>query len=171
MAELLIKLAALLTKLRDSLNQVPRVSLYDTAKSLLAQHLTLDPAVPPELGCAEAISVVLYKSGIPVPTKGFPGTVGLYEYVKASPSFKLIPIPEPGALLISITKGDNHGHTGIFGKLGLQFPGDYGILSNNSDNGLFQEKWSWMAWQKHYEKSLGLQTVIFRAVDNTKSTG
>lgn len=163
MLELLKKLLSLLQQLQAVQATEKPSSLYDTAKGLLGRHLTLDESVGKELGCAEAMSYVLKQAGVSgIPLKGFSGTIGLNQFLRESASFVKIASPEAGAIVVSVTVGSNHGHTGIFGKLGLQYPNDYGILSNNSDTGLLSEHWSWEKWKNYYIAEKKLETNIYR---------
>lgn len=139
------------------------LTIYEVAKGSLGRHLTLNNNVPPELGCAEAVSAVLIKSGITgIPPKGFEGTNDLYTFLQESPLFVDIANAEDGAIIVSPSKiGANgqittHGHVGICAK--------YGILSNESDNGLFAEKFSYQSWNDYYVHTLGLPVYFFRAV-------
>jgi hypothetical protein len=75
--------------------------------------------------------------------------------------------PEPGALIISPTgygTGRITGHTGFLGKYGKMYPGDYGIVSNDSNSGLLLELWDLTRWQKYYGKQGGLPVAFFRAL-------
>lgn len=137
--------------------------IYEIAKGSLGQHLTLNQNVPAELGCAESVSTVLKKSGIPgIPDAGFEGTNELYTFLRGSKSFVQVPNAEDGAVIVSPSLiGANgqikvHGHAGICGK--------YGIMSNESDNGLFTETWSYQNWHDYYVNTLGLYVNFFRAV-------
>lgn len=144
--------------------------IYDEAKKCLEPvplHVTLNPQVPNDVGCAEAVSYILKNAGIEgIPAEGFPGTIGLWAFLSANPLFICTNFPEAGAILVSVTDTGNgkvEGHTGIVGMFGLQFPEDYGIISNNSDTGLVLETWSWSAWQKNYSELGQLQTGLFVA--------
>lgn len=147
--------------------------IYNEAKACLGMHITLNPNVPADVGCMEAVSFVLQKSGITgIPTTGFAGTAQGYEWLLSNSAFKLIPQPEQGAIVISPTgygRPTNdplyvEGHVGILGAFGLQFPNEFGILSNNSDNGLFQEKWDLLTWWLNYGEKGHLPVAIFRAL-------
>lgn len=142
--------------------------IYNEAKACLGQHITLNPAVSPEVGCAEAVSYVLLKAGIAaIPQAGIAGTAQLYTWLSTNPHFIRVEAPEQGAVIISPTglgNGTVEGHTGILGAFGVQFPNEYGILSNNSDNGLFQEKWNLLTWYENYGQKGGLPVAIFRAL-------
>ena len=139
--------------------------LYDTAKSLLGTHLTLDPRVSPELGCAEAISAILEHLGIAgVPKQGFAGTYDLYNWLKSNTRFQKVTNFEAGAIIISPTglsaTGSPHGHVGICGKPEL----GSGIMSNDSQSGLFLELWSFPTWQQYYQNTLKFPVYFFRYI-------
>ncbi len=127
--------------------------LYTLAKAAIGKHLTLDPNIPSDVGCAEAVSYLLWKLGAPIPSKGIAGTAALEAWVVASGLFIKRAHAGIGFLIFSSTgtgNGTVEGHTGVLAFFNLQFKNDWGILSNNSDNGLFQEKWSLDAWTKNY---------------------
>jgi hypothetical protein len=142
--------------------------IYDIAKDSLGKHITLNTNVPNEVGCAEAVSYVLKKASIgSLPVSGFAGTADLYRFLLDNNQFHLIEQPEQGAIIVSPTgfgNGKVEGHTGILGGFGVQFPNEYGILSNNSDNGLFQEKWNLLTWWENYGLKGHLPVALFRAL-------
>ena len=142
--------------------------IYNAAKGGLGEHLTLNHLVPAEVGCCEAVSKVLSLAGFPVPAEGIPNTLSLYTWLKSNPNFTEIGEPEPGAILVSTANptgsGIVSGHTGVFGQLGAEYTGDFGIMSNNSDSGVFLELWSWKNWQKYFIEYGKLETGIFLAV-------
>lgn len=142
--------------------------VYNEAKACLGLHITLNNNVPADVGCAEAVSFVLTKSGITgIPAAGFAGTADLYRWLLANPHFKLIEQPEQGAVIVSPTgfgNGTVEGHTGIIAAFGLQYPNEFGILSNNSDNGLFQEKWNLLTWWENFGEKGHLPVAIFRVL-------
>lgn len=141
--------------------------IYNEAKICLGKHITLNSNVPNDVGCAEAVSFVLKNSGIAgIPTEGFPGTAGLYEWLLTNPSFKRIEAPQQGAIIVSPTgygNGTVEGHTGILGAFAVQFPNEYGILSNDSNTGLFSEKWNLLTWWEDYGIKGGLPVALFIA--------
>lgn len=142
--------------------------VYNEAKACLGLHITLNNNVPADVGCAEAVSFVLTKAGITgIPAAGFAGTADLYRWLLSNPQFKIIEQPEQGAVIVSPTgfgNGTVEGHTGIIAAFGLQYPNEFGILSNNSDNGLFQEKWNLLTWWENYGLKGHLPVAIFRVV-------
>lgn len=142
--------------------------IYLEAKACLGTHITLNKNIPNEVGCAEAVSFVLKNASVlNIPVGGFPGTLGLYQWLSSNPHFVRIEAPEQGAIIVSPTgmgNGAIEGHTGIIGAFGVQFPNEYGILSNDSDNGLFSEKWNLLTWWEHYGQKGDLPLAIFRAI-------
>lgn len=132
-------------------------SIYLAAKTCLHTHITLDPSVPKELGCAEAVSFVLKKAGVSgLPGAGFPGTSALYSWLGAN--FQIVTSPMPGDVIISPTGTSSisspHGHTGIVAQ--------YGVLSNDSDTGLWLEKYTLDTWKTYFGDTLGFPIYYFR---------
>lgn len=121
--------------------------LYQAAKSCLGQHITLDPSVPPDLGCAEAVSFVLQKAGAPMPAPGFAGTSQLYQWLRNTPVFEFVTSPNPGDIILSPSGSPGstleHGHVGVVAR--------YGILSNNSYTGKFDEALTFPIWKDFYQ--------------------
>jgi hypothetical protein len=142
--------------------------IYNNLLAYLEEHCTLDNSVPADVGCAEAVSFILHKSGIAgLPITGIAGTATLYEWLSHNPHFKRVYTPEAGALIISPTGYGNNtvsGHTGFLGKYGKYYAGDWGIVSNDSSTGLLLELWNLNRWQKHYGQQGGLPVAFFRAL-------
>lgn len=143
-------------------------TIYNNAKSYLGKHITLNKNVPAEVGCAESLSYVLKNSGIGgIPGGGIEGTAALYDFLTQSVQFERIQSPEKGCIIVSPTghgNGTVRGHTGILGGFGVQYPNDWGILSNDSQTGLFLELWRLSYWQKFYGDMGGLPIAFFKAV-------
>lgn len=136
--------------------------IYQEAKSSLGKHMTLNDSIPAEVGCSEAICAILKNVGISVPTNGIPGTANLAEWLKNNPNFGSIDTIHSelgrGTIIVSPTgqgNGSVRGHTGILG--------DYGILSNDSQSGLFLELWTLDKWNQFYGKQGGLPILLFEA--------
>ncbi len=142
--------------------------IYASAKDSLGKRMTLNDTVPPEVGCAEAVSTVLQRAGVAgIPATGIASTLNLYTWLKNNTKFEEIDKPEPGAVVISPTgtgNGKVRGHTGIVGAFSAMYSGDYGICSNDSNTGLFLELWSVSKWQTYYESYGGLPMYYFRAL-------
>lgn len=139
--------------------------IYNTAKKYLGVHVTLNPNVAPEVGCAEAVSFILKNAGIAIPEGGIAGTASLADWLSKSPQFEEIHEPEQGCVIVSATGAGNgqvRGHTGIMAAFNLQYASDWGILSNDSQTGLFLELWSLASWDQFYGKTGGLPVRFFR---------
>ena len=142
-------------------------NIFNVAKDNLGIHLTLDPNVSPEMGCAEAVSKILSLAGISVPKRGIPGTAALLAWLQVNPDFEAIEVPEQGAIIVSATGSGNGsfpGHTGIFGAFGAMYVGDWGICSNDSATGRLREQWCLKDWVHYYETVGGMKTWYFRAI-------
>jgi hypothetical protein len=141
--------------------------IYSQAKLHLGQHLTLNNAVPAEVGCCEACSYILRAAGVVVPPGGIAGTPALYEWFVANPEFQKIDEPEQGAIVIFVTGEGNglvEGHVLIFGEFGIAYPGDWGLMSNESSTGNLEEQWCWQKALAYYQGVGGLVPQIFRAL-------
>lgn len=146
------------------LNMTPtQTKIYNEAKACLGKHITLNNAVPAEVGCAESVSYVLKNAGIIVPAEGIASTVALDAWLASNPTFEKKVSPEEGAVGIAVTGTGNglvEGHAAIVGGFGVQFPGDFGFMSNNSDSGLFLELWKWESFNLYYGQ-VGQLTINF----------
>lgn len=137
------------------------MAIYNEAKSCLGKHITLNQDVPAEVGCAEAVSFVLARSGFILPTSGIASTTDLHSWLKSNNKFTEVTTPIVGDIIISPTGMSSkdvflHGHTGIVAN--------YGILSNDSQSGLFLELWTIEKWIQNYQCILGFPVFYFRAV-------
>lgn len=135
--------------------------IYTIAKDSLGKHITLNEAVPTSVGCAEAISYVLKEAGYDIPETGIQGTIALKEWL--GNNFDIVyDVIEKGCIIISPTVGSQHGHVGIVGEFNLEYPNDYGILSNKSATGLFSEHWNLTSWVTYYKHELGLDVLFYK---------
>lgn len=141
--------------------------IYANALKYYGQHVTLNNNIPAEFGCAEAVSFLLKQSGIVgLPATGISGTATLYQWFLANPKFTRLQSPQEGCIIVSPTGYGNNtvsGHTGIVGALGKVFPGDYGIVSNDSQTGLLLELWNLTHWRKFYQQVGDLPVAFFLA--------
>lgn len=141
--------------------------LYTVAQKSLGTHQTLNDAVPPDVGCAEAVSSMLQSAGVSLPARGIAGTAALYTWLKNNPRFVQTTTPDAGCIIISPTTPGaaiTHGHVGIIAMYGLQYTDDWGIISNDSDTGLIREKWCLKDWINYYQVYGGLDVVYFRLI-------
>ncbi len=130
--------------------------IYNTAKSLMGKHLTLNDTVPMNVGCAQALSYVLKQCGYAIPKYGIDGTVDMHNWLQKN--FTRVDTPQAGDVIISVTgtgNGSVRGHTGVVAL--------HGILSNESQSGLWKEDWTLPAWLVHYQTDGELTTEYFRA--------
>ena len=138
-------------------------AIYTVAKANLGKHLTLDNSVANEFGCAECVMKLLSLAGIlGIPSKGIEGTIELLSWLLASPQFTEVNTLQPGDIIISNSQVDATGTITIHGHTGIG--GNFGILSNDSENGLLAEKFTLQTWQRYYKYTLGLSIRFFRAV-------
>ena len=129
-------------------------SIYDVTKASLGQHLTLDPSVPMDVGCAESVSFVLSKAGVKgIPQRGFAGTIDLDQWLSTNKQFVQTYAPTAGCIVISPTVGAQHGHVGICGI--------HGICSNDSSNGIFSENYSYDSWVHYFRDVKGLTVKYY----------
>lgn len=154
---------ATLQKQLDAILQPPTKTsnlIYAKAAACLDKHITLDPTVPAELGCAEAVSYVLKLAGLSDGSAGIAGTQAMYQWLLANTAFNLTATPVPGDIIISPTGTSTinspHGHVGIVAK--------YGVLSNDSDTGLFAEKYTLVSWGKYFHDIEGFPVYYFHAL-------
>lgn len=139
--------------------------LYAISKNVLGTKQTLNDNVPPEVGCAEAVSSILQKAGVIVPSGGIQGTAELYIWLKNNIRFVQVSEPEVGCIIISPTSSTgkiSHGHVGIVAMYNLMYNNDWGIISNDSDTGLVREKWNVKNWIAYYQTYGGLDIAYFK---------
>lgn len=129
--------------LPNSLPSTP-IRVYNIAKISLGKHLTLDSAIPSEVGCAEAVSTILKNAGYDVGLKGIPSVVGLIQWM-ISKGFKETHTPIPGCIITAHGVGNgitNFSHCGIVLK--------NGIASNDSTTGKFNENYTMISWNNYF---------------------
>ncbi len=139
--------------------------LYEAAKARLDVPLTLDESVPIEVRCAEAVSTVFKAIGLPVPEKGIASTFDMEVWLAKCGLFEEIYTPEKACIIIAATGTGNgriRGHVGIMGEFGLAFYQDWGIMSNDSNTGLFTELFSLAKWIARYNGIGGFKTRFYR---------
>ncbi len=136
-------------------------TVYNTAKSCLEKNLCADKV----LGCAETVNAI-FETALGSPIGGGASTHLMYLCLTRNPSIgplKFIEVtdPLPGDIIISPTGYGNNavmpnGHVGIVAK--------YGILSNNSENGLLQEYYTIQTWSDRYQTKGGYPVYYFRVL-------
>lgn len=134
--------------------------LVAAAKAALGQCLWEGTGVSPEVACAISVNIVHYRA-FGVEIGGGASTQALYQVLLKHPSFKGVPTPEPGCIVISPTGyGTNpnfpHGHVGIVGN--------YGICSNSSETGMFSENYSIDSWNEQFRTIEGFPVNYFQRI-------
>lgn len=128
--------------------------VYNAAKANIGQHLTLDPSVSPDVGCAEALSYVLHQAGYTMPPKGIPGVNAMIAWMLGK-GFREVTVPLPGTIITAhnpvytVTSG---AHIGVVMR--------FGICSNTSATGHWDENYTINSWRKYYQQ-LGSETRFF----------
>ena len=136
---------------------------YNAAKSDLGLHETLNENVPIEVGCAQAWSAVARQAGVEgIPPTGFSSTNQVDAFCASNEQFELIDGPELGATVVAISTPSEHGHVGSYAMFNVQYNGDWGILSNDSNTGTIREQWSGNEFNQYYKGTLGLVIHIYR---------
>lgn len=140
----------------SNLQTLNSIKLYNTAVSCLNTDVTPTDKIPDEVDCADTLWTLLSKTGIVIPYTA--STAVLYTELQDITKFTKVAIPVAGDIIISPTghgNGTVEGHVGIIAY--------YGILSNNSDNGLLQEKWTSLSmWIANYAGKGGLPVEFYR---------
>lgn len=122
----------------------PMNKIYEVAVANLGRHLTLDADVPGEYGCAQAVSWILLHAGYPIPTGGISTVNGLIDWMLAH-GFQETHAYVTGAIITA--HSPNHGNPN-YAHTGVCFT--YGIGSNDSDTGLFQENYNHQRWLQYF---------------------
>lgn len=142
--------------------------IYTQAKLHLGQHLTLNEAVPIDVGCMECVSKILSLAGYILPSGGIAGTATGLAYFLAHPElFEEITELEQGAIVVFATgtgNGTIEGHIFIVAMFNLQFSEDWGLMSNDSATGKLLETWSWERAKAFYQVLGGITPHIFRSL-------
>lgn len=134
------------------------LQLYATAKNYLG--VSLVPAGDdPEYGCAISVNICALKAwGHQI--GGGASTYNLLQDLISS--FTEVLDPFPGDIIISATGTSTdpnpaipNGHVGIVGK--------FGIMSNNSNNGLWEEVYTLETWNQRYAVEGHFPVRFFRS--------
>lgn len=123
----------------------PSMAIYEAAKANLDKPLTLNPKVPKEVGCCQAVSFVLRAAGYKVPKQGISGVNALIDWMLAN-GFEEIDTPVIGAVITAHRKARSdpaYAHTGVYGKTW--------IMSNDSRSGLFQANYTPRGWNSYFK--------------------
>lgn len=142
---------SLLQKTLDLLKRMTNLkpTLYQVATSYIGKDASPRDLASDVVGCAESVSTILRDV---LPT--FPiitGTYTLWQMLEQDHRFKRVTIPMPGTIIISPTgtstsKVVRNGHVGIFGEAEK-------IMSNDSNNGLWQQNYTLTSWRERWGKA------------------
>lgn len=131
------------------------LKIYTMAKDCLGLNLCENRAY----GCAETVNAIV-EAATGTPVGGGASTFLMYKCLLSTGKFTAITNPLPGDIIISPTGlGTNpqmpNGHVGIVAM--------YGILSNDSLDGLLEEKYTLDTWNARYKVTGGYPVLFFRA--------
>jgi hypothetical protein len=139
--------------------------LYNVSKKALEEKESLVPVGDdPELGCAISLTVLLNRIGCII--KETASTAELLMELAEDPEFEEISETDAGCgdIIICATGTSSipntpipHGHCGIVGK--------FGIMSNDSRNGIWSEYYTLESWKERYEIKGGYASRFFRIVE------
>lgn len=136
------------------------VLFYEVAKKCLNKS-QVPNGYDPVLGCAISLNTI-HKKTFGREIGGGSSTLNLYNALKNDNTFISVIDPVYGDIIISptgtapITSPLPHGHVGIVAK--------YGIMSNNSNNGLWEVNHSLESWTKYYKIKGGYPIYYFRKI-------
>ena len=139
----------------------PREIFYKAALDAIGSDASPLDRAPDDLACAETVNEIHKKAfGISIDEPGL-STIRLYHSLVALKTlFQRVSDPLPGDIIISPTGMGNgrikHGHVGIVSEIG--------IMSNDSDTGLFLQKYTMESWRLRYQITGGFPMLFFRRV-------
>lgn len=143
----------------------PRERLYLLAKASLGVDASPNDVAPDEYGCMETVDDIYFKArGFYINgSKNQPtiSTATGRDIMRAGRYFRQVSIPQQGCIIISATGlGSNpnmpNGHVGIMGK--------FGIMSNNSITGKFDEYYTLKTWMARYKLVGGYPVEFFEPI-------
>lgn len=127
-------------------------SIYNVAKLCLGDRLTLNPSVPRELGCVQAVSFVLSRAGFNVPEKGIDGVNALIDWLLDN-GFQESTGPVPGAVITahrSRATDPAFAHAGICGETHIMSNTSYTDPTKGLTSGLFQANYTYSGWNNYF---------------------
>ena len=136
--------------------------IYEVAKLCLGERLTLNPSVPKELGCVQAVSYVLLHAQFDIPQSGIDGVNALIEWMLKN-GFKEVSAPQKGAIVTAHRpklSDPTLAHAGICGLTHIMSNTSFTDPSKQLVAGLFQANYSYASWNSYYSKN-GLSTRYF----------
>ena len=137
----------------------PAEHFYNICKESLGEVLVEKDKA--ELGCVIAISI-LRKRAFGNAEPQSEGTWTLMRELEGNGNYKEVFVPEKGAIILCATGTGNgklpHGHVGVCGI--------YGIMSNDSETGRWEQNYSYEGWKNRYEVVGGFPTRYFLRIKN-----
>lgn len=136
-------------------------AIYREAKVCLGYPQKLDPNVPNLVACASSLSGVLKKAGFAgLPVFGIASTDALNKFFATCVQLQVVTEPQAGDIIISPSNSSGavlqHGHCGVVGN--------HGVMSNDSDTGLWREAWTLAKWNDYYHVYGKLPIIFYRWV-------
>lgn len=136
--------------------------LYKIALSSLHKDMSPEDHAPDSLACMESVDGVwlaAFGEHLLPPGKRLSTELG-YRALLVDPRVQLLVVPEVGCIVISPSGysniGTSHGHTGIWGN--------FDVMSNDSNTGLWTDNYSHAAWYQVFQKTLGFPVYFFKPV-------
>lgn len=128
--------------------------VYKVAYDNLGKHLTLNEAVSPEVGCAEAWSWIMKNCGYTIPQGGITTVAGAEQWMEQN-GFVQQQTPAPGYVVTGRSPSD--AHIGVWGDFWVMSNTSYDDPAKGLVKGLFQanyhdEIWSDVFPTTHYWK-------------------
>lgn len=134
--------------------------LYYVAKAWVGKDASPADEAPDEYGCAETVNNVVF-TAFGDYAGGDVSTYRMYRAIRNNQNFAEVKKPLRGDIILSPTGYGNgkikNGHVGIMGDNGE-------IMSNRSDNGLFDTKYTLHDWIKRYQTIGGYPVLFYRRI-------
>lgn len=134
--------------------------LYYVAKAWLGKDASPADEAPDEYGCAETINNVVF-TAFGDYAGGDVSTYRMYRSIRYNKKFAEVKKPLKGDIILSPTGYGNgrikNGHVGIVGD-------DNKIMSNSSNNGLFEDKYTMTTWHERYQTRGGYPVRFYRRI-------
>ena len=135
-----------------------RLLFYQVAISCLGTDVTPEDTILDSVACAETVNAIHFKAfGFPI--GGGASTYWLWKSLERSAFFIKVNEPFEGDIIISPTGTGKteimSGHVGIVGELSK-------VMANDSNDGLFKEKYTLNAWRERWGDRGGYPIYCFR---------
>ena len=134
--------------------------LYKTALNFLGRDASPKNKARRDVACAETVSNLILESGIAPDFPYVLGTADLKYRLDKSPCFKRTLDIRPGFVVVFATGEGNgriRGHALIMGENNV-------MLSNNSDNGLLDDKWTLEKAVKYWRTYGGMKMCVWEPI-------